>query len=91
MNGDYKMNNKTTQALVLAAATLFSSGAALADHETATHAEGMVKCAGANACKGHSACQTPSNSCKGMNSCKGKGMAETTAAECKAKGLHEAK
>ncbi len=85
------MNNKTTQALVLAAATLFSSGAAIADAKTSAPAEGMVKCVGANACKGHSACQTASNSCKGMNGCKGKGVIETTAKECKAKGLQEQK
>ena len=85
------MNNKTTQALVLAAATLFSGGIAIADDKTSAAAEGMVKCVGANACKSHSGCQTATNSCKGMNSCKGKGMAETTAKECKAKGLKEQK
>lgn len=85
------MNNKTTQALVLAAATLFSAGAAFADDKSSTPAEGTVKCVGANACKGHSSCQTATNSCKGMNSCKGKGVIETSAKECKAKGLQEQK
>jgi uncharacterized membrane protein len=85
------MNNKTTQALVLAAATLFSAGMAFANDKPATPVEGKIKCVGANACKGHSACQTASNSCKGMNGCKGKGMSETTVKECKDKGLQELK
>jgi|GEM_PF-1321591 len=83
------MNNKTTQALVLAAATLFSAGMTFADDKPAT--EGMMKCAGANACKAHSACKTAGNACKGMNSCKGKGFIETNAKDCAAKGGHEMK
>lgn len=83
------MNNKTSQALVLAAATLFSAGLAIADDKTAN--QGIVKCSGANACKAHSACATAGNACKGMNSCKGKGFIETTAKDCAAKGGHEMK
>lgn len=50
-------------------------------------AEPSVKCMGANACKGQSACKTASNACKGKNNCKGTGMIMTmTDAECKDKG-----
>jgi hypothetical protein len=83
------MNNKTTQALVLAAASLFASGFALADDKAKT--EGTIHCGGANACKGHSACKTAENSCKGMNSCKGKGFTEDTPKACAEKGGKELK
>lgn len=82
--------NKTTQALVLATATLFSAGMAFADDKAAP-AEGTVKCGGVNACKGHSACKTATNACKGQNSCKGTGFSEMTAKECAAKGGKEVK
>ena len=42
----------------------------------------MVKCMGANACKGQSSCKTANSSCKGLNSCKGQGFVEVTKAEC---------
>jgi hypothetical protein len=35
-----------------------------------------VKCVGANACKGQSACKTASSACKGLNACKGQGWVE---------------
>ena len=82
--------NKTTQALVLATASLFTAGLAMADDKPATH-EGTVKCGGVNACKGHSACKTATNACKGQNSCKGKGIEMTTAKECTDKGGKEVK
>lgn len=82
--------NKTTQALVLATASLFAAGMAFAD-DKAAGAEGTVKCGNVNACKGHSACKTASNACKGQNSCKGKGFEEMTAKECAAKGGTEMK
>lgn len=81
--------NKTTQALVLATATLFSAGFAFADEKAP--AEGVVKCSGVNSCKGHSACKTETNACKGQNGCKGKGFTEVTAKECAAKGGKEVK
>jgi uncharacterized membrane protein len=84
------MNKMTTSALVLATASLFSSGLALADEKPAT-TEGTVKCSGVNACKGHSACATATNACKGQNSCKGKGFMVTTAKECTAQGGKEMK
>jgi len=84
------MKKMTTSALVLAAASLFASGVALADDKPAT-SEGTVKCSGANACKGHSACKTATNACKGQNSCKGKGFTQTTAKDCAEKGGKEIK
>ena len=84
------MNKMTTSALVLATASLFSTGFALADDKPAA-SEGTVKCGGVNACKGHSACKTAANACKGQNSCKGKGFTETSAKDCAAKGGKEMK
>ena len=43
----------------------------------ATAASAKVVCAGANACKGQSACKSAANACKGQNACKGKGYIET--------------
>ncbi len=66
---------KTTgMALATAAALLFGSVAV-----TPAHAEdAKVKCQGANACKGKSACATATSSCQGQNSCKGKGYVMLT-------------
>ena len=74
-------NLKTTgMALATAAALLFGSVAV-----TTAHAEdAKVKCQGANACKGQSACATPKNACQGQNSCKGTGYLMLTKAECDA-------
>jgi hypothetical protein len=75
---------KSTAAIAAAALTLALAGSSLT---TPASAEGGIKCAGINACKGHSECQTASSSCNGLNSCKGKGWVSThTAKECKAKG-----
>ena len=52
----------------------------------------QVKCLGANACKGQSACKTANNDCKGQNSCKGKGYVVTTDEKsCEAQGGHAGK
>lgn len=67
-------------ALATAAALLFSAvpfTAAQAD-------EAKIKCVGANACKGQSACATAKNACQGQNSCKGAGYVSLTKAECDA-------
>ena len=74
-------NLKTTgMALATAAALLFGSVAV-----TPVHAEdAKVKCQGANACKGKSACATATSSCQGQNSCKGKGYVMLSKAECDA-------
>jgi hypothetical protein len=68
-----------------AAAGLFLSGAVAAQADEKAGGD-KVKCEGANACKGQSACASAHNECKGQNSCKGKGMNEMSAADCKAKG-----
>ena len=69
-----------------AVATLFLSGAVVAQAED--KAGGDIKCAGVNACKGKGACAggTGGNECAGKNSCKGQGVSEMSAADCTAKG-----
>ena len=72
---------KTTGiALATAAALLFGSVAVT----TAQAEDAKVKCQGANACKGKSACATATSSCQGQNSCKGKGYVMLTKADCDA-------
>ncbi|MBP7065683.1 hypothetical protein [Ferrovibrio sp.] len=61
-----------TASIAIAAAAFFSAGTiALA---TAPAHAADVKCVGANACKGQSACKTSSSACKGHNACKGQGF-----------------
>ncbi|HTT01698.1 MAG TPA: hypothetical protein VMG11_06360 [Steroidobacteraceae bacterium] len=67
-------------AIATAAALLFSTVAA----NTAGAAEATIKCMGANACKGQSACKSFQHQCKGMNSCKGQGFVEMSKADCQA-------
>ena len=64
--------------------TMFATAAAVFAVSTfATAASADVKCAGANACKGQSACKGTANACKGQNACKGKGFVNTgTTFEC---------
>ena len=71
--------------IATAAAALFVAGGAIS--AGAEHHEGgdaKIKCEGANACKGKSACATDSNDCSGHNECKGKGFVMLTEAECDA-------
>jgi hypothetical protein len=70
-------------AIVAAAAGLFLSQTVL---PTAAAAEAKVQCAGINACKGKSACQTAKNGCAGQNECKGQGWLKVTEKVCKDKG-----
>jgi len=42
----------------------------------------VVKCYGANACKGHNDCMTADNACKGAGACKGKGYVAIPASTC---------
>jgi hypothetical protein len=58
-------------ALAAGAASMFAVAPAFAADAAGAP---MVKCMGANACKGHGACKTATSSCKGQNACKGKGM-----------------
>lgn len=79
------MRKTTGAAVAIAAASLFM--AAPASTALADSHGGGVKCMGANACKGHSACATAEHACKGQNSCKGHGWVKTSSAEeCKEKG-----
>ena len=76
------LNSRKSKAVALAtaAALLFSTvplTAAQAD-------EAKVKCEGANACKGQSACATAKSACAGQNSCKGMGYVKLSKAECDA-------
>ncbi|HTR61062.1 MAG TPA: hypothetical protein VMH37_05115 [Candidatus Binataceae bacterium] len=85
---------KVTGALLATAVALaFSTIAAkAADAPSPSSQAPQVKCLGANACKGQSACKTANNDCQGQNSCKGKGYIVTTDAKsCEAKGGHVGK
>lgn len=69
--------------LAAAAAALFVAG----NVATVSTAEAGVKCVGANACKGQSACKTANSSCKGQNACKGQGFIQAeNKSSCEAKG-----
>lgn len=70
--------------LAIAAAGLFTSGAAVSFAAESTEAK--VQCAGINSCKGKSECSSAKNGCKGQNACKGQGWLKLNAQECKAKG-----
>ena len=60
---------------------------ALAPVSGAIAGEEGVKCMGANACKGQSACKTANSECKGLNNCKGQGWSPAASAEeCEAMG-----
>jgi hypothetical protein len=77
---------KSGAAIATAAAALFSMGATLS---TSVHAadDAMVKCVGANSCKGTSDCKSAKSECKGQNSCKGMGwVGKKSAADCTAAG-----
>jgi hypothetical protein len=58
-------------ALATAAAVLVLSAAAPV---APTLAAGLMKCFGANGCKGQGACKSTKNDCKGKNACKGQGF-----------------
>ena len=78
------MNRTQNLAVAIAAAALFSAGTVAL---TAAPAHAQVKCIGANACKGTSACKTAASACKGQNACKGHGWSEAANADaCKAAG-----
>ena len=81
---DIKTNSSLT--LAAAAAAMFS----LAPISSSVAAD-EIKCVGANACSGQSACKTATSECKGLNSCQGKGfiMAADEAACMEAGGTVE--
>ena len=68
------------------------SVASAADASSPSAQAAQIKCLGANACKGQSACKTATSDCQGKNSCKGKGYVITADAKsCVAKGGHVGK
>ncbi len=77
--------NPTTGAvLATAVALMFMATPSFAQSSSQ---QGQVKCAGANSCKGQSACKTASSPGPGQNSCKGQGLAMVTDAQaCKDAG-----
>jgi hypothetical protein len=79
--------------LATAVALAFSSSGVKAQDASPSAAQApQVKCLGANACKGQSACKTATNDCQGKNSCKGKGYVKTTDAKaCDSLGGHVGK
>lgn len=83
------MEHKLTGTLIAAAvAGLFLAGQAMATDQPAGTKTATVKCAGANACKGHGACKGAKNECKGHNGCKGQGWEMMSETDCTAKGGH---
>ena len=76
---------KTGLVLAATAALAFASAGIVGSFSPAQAAG--VKCTGANACKGQSACKTATSACKGMNACKGQGWTETRdVVSCTSKG-----
>ena len=82
------MDVKTNSSFALAAA----AAAMFALAPISASAADEVRCVGANACKGQSACKTATSECKGLNTCSGKGfvMAADEAACMEAGGTVEA-
>jgi hypothetical protein len=66
---------KTGIVLAATAAAAFATAGIVGSFAPAQAAG--VKCVGANACKGQSACKTAASACKGMNACKGQGWVES--------------
>jgi hypothetical protein len=81
------MKSTLKGALIAAAvAGLFVAGNTLAADEGKSESK-QVKCAGANACKGHGACAGAGHDCAGKNACKGQGWDKVSSAkECTDKG-----
>lgn len=69
------MKKKTGIILAATAAAAFATAGIVGSFSPAEAAG--VKCTGANACKGQSACKTATSACKGMNACKGQGWVES--------------
>lgn len=83
--------SRVAGAMLATAVALAFTGSAVNAADTSTQ-PAQLKCLGANACKGQSACKTATNDCQGKNSCKGKGYVVTSDAKsCEAKGGHVGK
>lgn len=76
-----RINNRAFSGAALATAAALVFGSAPLVVANAAD-EAKVKCEGANACKGKTACATAKNGCAGMNSCKGQGYVMLPKAEC---------
>lgn len=75
--------NKTVgTSLAIAAASLFSMGAATTAVAADSSATEMVHCYGVNTCKGHNDCKTAENACAGQGSCKGLGFVTVSKKAC---------
>ena len=81
------MNTKSF-IIASAAAAMFFAGSVSADshegHDHEADSDSMIKCEGANACKGQSACATADSACGGQNACAGKGFLKLSKADCDA-------
>ncbi|HEY3233469.1 MAG TPA: hypothetical protein VGJ84_02055 [Polyangiaceae bacterium] len=83
------MNKALASAFAISAATAFLAGCSKEGANKGAgspEAAAKIKCMGANACKGQSACDTTTHSCAGQNDCKGKGWVLLTREECETKG-----
>jgi len=86
------MKKTTIAGAMLATAVALSFTGSVVYAADSSTQPAQLKCLGANACKGQSACKTATNDCQGKNSCKGKGYVVTTDAKsCEAKGGHVGK
>lgn len=70
--------------LAAAAASLLTTGCAMTDE--GDKGPVIIKCIGANACKGQSQCKTSRSACKALNNCRQAGWIATTEFDCKQKG-----
>lgn len=70
--------------IAAAAATLLLGGCATTDE--AETGPSIIKCMGANSCKGQSQCKTMRSACKALNNCRSTGWIATTEHDCKLKG-----
>ncbi|SHF13521.1 hypothetical protein SAMN04487965_1449 [Microbulbifer donghaiensis] len=83
MNRERKMI-LTGASLALAAASLITSGASLANQKQASSGDttDLVHCYGVNVCKGHNDCKTANNDCGGKSSCKGSSFVAMPSKAC---------
>lgn len=76
------MNKTVGTSLAIAAASLFSMGAATTATAGETAATEIVHCYGVNKCKGHNDCKSAENACAGQGSCKGLGFVAVSKKAC---------
>ena len=76
-----KQSKKKAFLIAAAVAGMLGAGALAAGCKSKEAKADSVACAGANSCKGHSACKSSKNDCAGKNGCKGQGFAKVASAE----------